>query len=122
MPSEERDREALFEQEAIAEAPVLRREIALARGTHQAERLVATAVDDLQEHRAAHSGSVLRKKEQQVACEFDLAGGVPGSGAEIGNRLIGGEPRIDGVVHAGDHPFVRPKIVAAAHLDPDNFS
>ena len=40
---------------------------------------------------------------------------------EIGNAAVGRKRRIDGEVHAADHPLVRPGIVPPTHVDADDF-
>jgi hypothetical protein len=121
LPPQKCNREALLQQESIAEAPLFRREIALSRSTHQRERLVAPAIDDLEKHGSARGTRVFRKEDEQIAVEFDSSLSVPGSGGEIGNRLIGRQPGIDGVMNSRDDGFVGAGIIPADHVDPDHF-
>ena len=121
LPPEERRGEPLREHEAVAELPLFGREVALAGVAHQPERLIASAVHDLEEHGAAGAGGRLGHEDEEVGCELHFAGRVGGSASHIGDAAVGAEPRIDGEVHAPDDPLVAAVIVTAADVDADHF-
>src|SRR6185436_17704695 len=74
------------------------------------------------EYGSACGTRVFRKEDEQIAVEFDSSLSVPGSGGEIGNRLIGRQPGIDGVMNSRDDSFVGAGIIPPDHVDPDHFS
>ena len=121
LPAEERDGESLLQQEPVAQIPRLRREVALLRAAQDRERLVPAAVDDLDEDRATRLARIFRPKEQHVGRELDLPVRISRGQIEIGDASVGRKRRIDRKVHTADHALVRPRIVAAAHVDADDF-
>jgi hypothetical protein len=121
LPAEECDRKTLLEKKPVAQIPVLWCQVTLPRVAHQSERLVTPSIHDLEKHRAAGRGRAFGEEEQQVAGEFHFSISVPRGGRKISDSLIRGQLRVDRVVHASDHAFMRPKVFAAAHVDPDDF-
>jgi hypothetical protein len=120
LPAEKRDGETLFEQKAVTQIPRFRRQVALLRAAQDGERLIASAIDDLEEHGPSRLTRILGPEEQQVGGEPDFPVGVARRAIEIRDGAIGRECRIDGEVHAPDHPLVRAPVIAAAHVDADD--
>src|SRR6185436_12287282 len=121
LPPEERDREPLLEQEPVTEIPRFWRQVPLLRAAQNRQRLISSAVDHLEEGRTARLARILGPEEQQIGRELDLPIGVSRGLIEISDTPVGGKFWIDSKVHASDHALVGAPIVAAPHVDADDF-